>query len=930
HVTTFKGGASAAAAGNIYQKDSNALTIDNYSGVTNIFYAHNGDGSTAENYTAGDTIIKHAEAGSVVNLITNGDGSAAADINVVANILSALAGKLTYANYVDGERNLTGTVKLAGGLTTDSVTWAVKDIVFDANSGQGGINKDAPIEFPEAPEDQEATDFNSGLNGSTNLEYVYGGVSQEDGSYKFTENTTVNVSQGAAVTADNEVKIDAQGQTLTLNVQPKDDGTAYGIMQTQAKDVNITAGTLEIKVLGGNGNEGIRLDNTDTENTANTNIKGNTYITLQGSASSKGITVNGNSQLNIQGDVTIRNNSSSTGEAAGALAVGIYAGGNDSGKSAIVNVDGATSLTGAGTGVAVIGSASEVNLNGAVNISTSFDNMVAVVASSGTANINMANDGPSNNTVKLNGNLMVTRDADKMGDTGYQSVINVNMDNASSSWTGVAYNQFDEATPVSLFALRRAVASTGAINLSLSNGAVWNNEALGIVPDEAATFTGSHITNLNGGTSYSSSGYIYQKDSNPLTIDNFSGSTILVYDHGDNDGTDVAHYAAGDTIINSAAEGSLVTLSTDSRNINVNDRDNVDAVMSALSQKLAYAAAGSENNLQGQVQISGGLTSDKIALWLGDLTFDAENGGLGQFTAGSSHRNYTTAESEFVQGTRTAIMSNMLSWRNVAASSYNLRNMRRGQEAKGGAGLVDMGSRLAGADEGTWARVYGGQTKYSGNNTSFDGDYWAAQVGYDKQLANGWTMGVAIDYQNGSDSYKTGSGDTKLYGLGFYGSKELATNSYLDLTARLGHVKNEFSASNETGKIDGDYSANGFSLSAQYSMRFGDDEKGYLEPQAQLTWARMGSSDFTAHGSLGSLHVNQDAMNSFVGRIGLEAGQASEHGNYFARISLAHEFAGDVDTSFVDSYGGTKATSYDLGGTWSELTVGGTFNLSKS
>ena len=374
----------------------------------------------------------------------------------------------------------------------------------------------------------------------------------------------------------------------------------------------------------------------------------------------------------------------------------------------------------------------------------------------------------------------------------------------------------------------------------------------------------------------------------------------------------------------------MITLSTDSKNININDKENVDAVMTALSQKLTYAAAGSDTNLKGQVQISGGLTSDKIALWLGDLTFDSENGGLGQFTAGSSHRNYTTAESEFVQGTRTAIMSNMLSWRNVAASSYNLRNMRRGQEAKGGAGPVDMGSRLAGADEGTWARVYGGQTKYSGNNTSFDGDYWAAQVGYDKQLANGWTMGVAIDYQDGSDSYKTGSGDTKLYGLGFYGSKEVSDNSYLDLTARLGHVKNKFSASNETGKIDGDYSANGFSLSAQYSMRFGDDVKGYLEPQAQLTWARMGSSDFTAHGSLGSLHVNQDAMNSFVGRIGLEAGQASEHGNYFARISLAHEFAGDVDTSFVDSYGGTKATSYDLGGTWSELTVGGTFNLSKS
>ena len=54
-------------------------------------------------------------------------------------------------------------------------------------------------------------------------------MQQDDGSYKFTENTSVNVSQGAAITDDNQVKIDAQGQTLTLKVQPTDDGVARGI-----------------------------------------------------------------------------------------------------------------------------------------------------------------------------------------------------------------------------------------------------------------------------------------------------------------------------------------------------------------------------------------------------------------------------------------------------------------------------------------------------------------------------------------------------------------------------------------------------------------------------------------------------------------------------------------------------------------------------
>ena len=379
---------------------------------------------------------------------------------------------------------------------------------------------------------------------------------EKDGSYKFTENTSVNVSQGAAITDDNQVKIDAQGQTLTLKVQPTDDGVARGINQTQANEVNITADKLVIKVLGSNGNEGIRLDNNTDGTAAVTNVKGATDITLQGSANSMGITVNGNSQLNLQGDVTINNSSSPSSETSGLSAVGIYAGGNDTGTGAIVNVEGATSLQGSGTGVAVIGSASTVNLKGAVNISTNSDHMVAVVASSGMANINMNNEGPSNNIVKLNGNLMVTHDADSMEDTGYQSIINVNMDNANSSWTGVAYNQFDEAAQVQLFALRRAVASTGEINLNLSNGAVWNND-LGTVSGEAINFTGSHITKLTGGTG-SSAGYIYQKDSKDLTIDKLSGNINITYDHT----IDKANleFAAGNTVIGSAEAGSKVYL----------------------------------------------------------------------------------------------------------------------------------------------------------------------------------------------------------------------------------------------------------------------------------------------------------------------------------------------------------------------------------
>ena len=127
HVAKLTGGATAEAAGNIYQKENGALTIDNYSGNTNIFYEHAGDGVT---FNAGDTVIRHAEKDSVVNLITSNKGMSL-NADTINNTLNALAGKLTYSNYAKGERNLDGKVKIAGGLTSDSVTMAVGDILFN-------------------------------------------------------------------------------------------------------------------------------------------------------------------------------------------------------------------------------------------------------------------------------------------------------------------------------------------------------------------------------------------------------------------------------------------------------------------------------------------------------------------------------------------------------------------------------------------------------------------------------------------------------------------------------------------------------------------------------------------------------------------------------------------------------------------------------
>ena len=191
HVTKLVGGSDAAHAGNIFQKDAKNLTIDNYSGNTNIYYAHEGNGEAAANYKAGDTVIKAASKDSVVSLITDNKGIAMDNKDSVANVLNALAGKLTYSNFATGEKNLTGYVKIADGLTASSAIKETGDITFN-EKGQGTYVKPAP----SIPDHQVVTEFTSTLTGvqDNDEEYLLGGVIKDEGLYQFTQNSSITTT----------------------------------------------------------------------------------------------------------------------------------------------------------------------------------------------------------------------------------------------------------------------------------------------------------------------------------------------------------------------------------------------------------------------------------------------------------------------------------------------------------------------------------------------------------------------------------------------------------------------------------------------------------------------------------------------------------------------------------------------------------------
>ena len=291
-VTKFTGGSDVAHAGNIFQKDSKALTIDNYSGYTNIYYAHEGNGEAAENYKAGDTIIKKAAEGSVVSLITDNTGIVMDNEYSVAKVLNALAGKLTYSNFTKDENNLTGFVKIADGLTASSQTLQTGSIAFSKKDGKGSYADGTMTPGITYPEEQVKDSYTQAITGIAKDDYLYkqNGVLKEEGKYTFTKDPTkIAVAEGAAVNAKADITIDTTKAKLELS------GKDAGI-KTDGANVTVRGNTAI------SGKVGIDAANGSVTLNGSTVINGTDAAIKAGADGKVDITTN-NSALNVKGGI---------------------------------------------------------------------------------------------------------------------------------------------------------------------------------------------------------------------------------------------------------------------------------------------------------------------------------------------------------------------------------------------------------------------------------------------------------------------------------------------------------------------------------------------------------------------------------------------------------------------------------------------------
>lgn len=933
YVMCFNLGSSGGIDTTIYQTTVSNLYATNPKDWT-VVHSGNYDGwfgkLNAEMYTHRLWV----EAGQNLLVYTDGDTSpkyswAAKDFGKSSmsqyNFMAMLQPDTVY-----GDKATLTAVK-AEGLTTPSV------------SVTAAINSDAVM--------SGEPDYKYQITGTGTDEENYGFVTDDNSNYTFNTDTVISANKENYLTGDmttnvlaavdahsgNDVTIDAGSNTLQLQ-SSHTIGSPSGIYAGNRKNVTVTAGKLNIitkGMTGGNSlTNGIWLDAPANGASSITIHAPTTNIAMSGGYGGNGIAIQktdrwgeasdaaaGTNKITLDGDLNIKGADSATW-GIGLNPENVYSRFNNAGiltsvKNSEVEVKGLANMDVYGNGITVNAAGSKVSIGGGTIHVPSGRNYgyYTLGAYQGTINVNTGTAGtdPGKQKVQLNGDVFA------------RSGAHVNM----ALTTSDSY-------------LHGIVDNGGTVNMWLQNGATWTNEARNTRYAEDNEDVGSngasHITKFVGGSTAANAGIINQKSDQAITIDNYSGHATVNY------GT-MTKNGAGVTI-SAAAPQSAMTVSGDRAGLS--DRE----AMETLAKKLTYTGyAEGERNLTGTVKVNEGLTTRSVAR-TGAISFDAATGegGLGHITQTSpafrtmarsyampvmlavnndngsttfkddSGNTYTigSRETSMMQGTKAAMTTSMLAWRS---------------------GMTDMMQRMGdirmGASDGIWARTYGGKAKYDKDHAYTSNSFWGAQVGADHALASGWHIGAAFDYNDGDASYRYGgSGDPKQYLGSLYGTKTFEDGQYLDIVGKFGHTQNDYSVYNADGKkLDGKYSANGYGLSVEYGKRFGSSH-GYVEPQIQLSYSKLGSDDYTGSSNFAGnekMFIHQDGMDSFIGRLGIAAGKTTDRSSYYLKASVLHEFDGDTSATYTSESNGTPITiKQDFGDTWAELALGGTWKIGGS
>ena len=239
--------------------------------------------------------------------------------------------------------------------------------------------------------------------------------------------------------------------------------------------------------------------------------------------------------------------------------------------------------------------------------------------------------------------------------------------------------------------------------------------------------------------------------------------------------------------------------------------------------------------------------------------------------------------------------------------------------------LGDMS--FADGESGLWVRMKNDKV---GEDNHYKLHNYMTQIGYDKSysMENGIEhRGIAFEYGKGDMKYKElkGNTDTDKYILTLYKTKVRDNKVYTDYTLRGGAISNDFTVyGRETGaKVTGKYKNMVLGAGTEVGKRYELDKNWYIEPQAQLQYTYINSTDYTTNQMT---KVDLDEIHSLIGRAGIKLGHDSYKGNkkdntVYVKADINHEFLGEQNVKAKDETGRLDKT-YKNNETWVEIGIG--------
>ncbi len=399
----------------------------------------------------------------------------------------------------------------------------------------------------------------------------------------------------------------------------------------------------------------------------------------------------------------------------------------------------------------------------------------------------------------------------------------------------------------------------------------------------------STISSLQTGT-----GSSLEVESAQVTINSIGGSgTVQLNKNG------VVTIKAASDEVNAtltSLEGSKLTTAEDvSASVTIAgalaDEMGMDAVIKTYNDGKNYDGNGT-------VTFSGGLIGDDLI---------GRNDGNGVFVQESSRKNTQLVSI----GEGTAIT--MMQWRADADDmAQRMGDLRSGD-----------------GTAGAWVRTFGGKAEAG----HVDNKYYGIQAGVDALIGSGGTKqfaGGALSYATGDADFANGTGENYIGTLTGYSTWLFENGAYIDVTAKWGKLHNEFDLAVDTRKLSGRYNTQALALTVESGHRFPLSRLTYVEPQVAFTASHIFGEDY---GASEGVTVEQDSINSYVARVGLQAGVncPNNMGAFFVRASYLYDLDGETSTTArMANAKDANRFDQDFGGGWYEFGLGMNVNFTKN